>query len=301
MIKYLTKQFSVIALLSVIAAVSTVIIGGVVRVTGSGLGCPDWPLCHGQIIPPLEVSAWIEYMHRLSATLSGLFTITTLLVAIKKFGFSHLITKMMILITILLFVQGLLGAYTVLTELSPYIATIHTAIGIIYVSLLTVIFSLTSTFNFPMLNYKEKRVKEFKTANLILSVGTFLLLISGTIVTRTVGASLACKSFPLCGTPITEMIDLHWIHMLHRVLGLLIMIYLSHTVLKSLKLNIQLINNMMYFISVLLTIQVILGLGNVILQLPTEIRAMHVAVGILFFTSCTLLTARLWKDTILKE
>ena len=301
MIKYFTNNISVIALLSVLAAVSTVIMGGIVRVTGSGLGCPDWPLCYGQIIPPFDMAAWIEYLHRLSATLSGVLTMTTLLISVNKFGFNHLITRIMIIATILLFIQALLGAYTVLTELSPYIATIHTAVGITYVAILTTIFALTSTFHFPELNYSEQTVKEFKNSNLILSIQTFVLLISGTIVARTVGAPLACTSFPLCGVSITEMIDIHWIHMLHRVLGLLVILYLSHTIIRGLRLKMPLMNNMLYFISVLLIIQVIFGLGNVVLKLPTEIRAMHVATGILFFTSSTLLTARLWKTSILKE
>src|SRR5438045_9693251 len=42
-----------------------IVMGAVVRVTGSGLGCPDWPLCHGRFVPPLETTAIIEYAHRL--------------------------------------------------------------------------------------------------------------------------------------------------------------------------------------------------------------------------------------------
>ena len=45
-----------------------IVLGGVVRVTGSGLGCPDWPLCHGGFLPPPELEAVIEYSHRLVAS-----------------------------------------------------------------------------------------------------------------------------------------------------------------------------------------------------------------------------------------
>jgi heme A synthase len=54
-----------IALLA--STLALIALGGLVRITGSGLGCPDWPLCHGSIIPPFELAPWIEYMHRLAA------------------------------------------------------------------------------------------------------------------------------------------------------------------------------------------------------------------------------------------
>src|SRR5436190_22045520 len=52
-------------LLAAIFAYLQIALGGVVRVTGSGLGCPDWPLCQGRFVPPLETTAIIEYAHRL--------------------------------------------------------------------------------------------------------------------------------------------------------------------------------------------------------------------------------------------
>jgi len=54
-----------------------VVLGGVVRVSGSGLGCPDWPLCHGRPYPPLELHAIIEYSHRTTASLASLLVVLT--------------------------------------------------------------------------------------------------------------------------------------------------------------------------------------------------------------------------------
>ena len=57
-------------------------IGGVVRITESGLGCPDWPLCHGRIIPPFDAATLIEYSHRLMASVVGLLVLATLVVGL---------------------------------------------------------------------------------------------------------------------------------------------------------------------------------------------------------------------------
>src|SRR3990167_4302593 len=59
---------SLTALLSVLALMT---VGSIVRVTGNGLGCPDWPLCYGQVVPPLKLSAWVEFSHRFIGALTS--------------------------------------------------------------------------------------------------------------------------------------------------------------------------------------------------------------------------------------
>jgi heme A synthase len=55
--------------LTAIATYLLIVVGAIVRSTGSGLGCPDWPLCHGQLLPPPNVAAMIEFSHRFSAAI----------------------------------------------------------------------------------------------------------------------------------------------------------------------------------------------------------------------------------------
>ena len=60
--------YKVVALLSLAVSFIQITLGGFVRASESGLGCPDWPLCHGQIIPPIEFHTLIEYSHRLNGS-----------------------------------------------------------------------------------------------------------------------------------------------------------------------------------------------------------------------------------------
>src|SRR5881409_2697301 len=69
--------FRGLAFLTASFAYLQIALGGVVRVTGSGLGCPDWPLCHGRPYPPANLHAIIEYSHRTVGAITGVLIIAT--------------------------------------------------------------------------------------------------------------------------------------------------------------------------------------------------------------------------------
>ena len=125
------------------AIYALVIMGGVVRVTGSGLGCPDWPLCHGQVIPPLEKPVLIEYSHRLAATAGG-FLVVGLAVAtwLTHRRSTVMVTAATAAVALLVF-QAVLGGVTVVNELPPNIVTAHLAIALVLLSLLLLVTTLS--------------------------------------------------------------------------------------------------------------------------------------------------------------
>src|SRR5258708_20998888 len=73
--------FRRLALVTAAFAYLQIALGGLVRVSGSGLGCPDWPLCHGRPYPPADPHAIIEYSHRAVGTVTGLLIIATVVLA----------------------------------------------------------------------------------------------------------------------------------------------------------------------------------------------------------------------------
>src|SRR5439155_4535646 len=121
--------FRALTILSLSWTFVLVVVGVVVRVTGSGLGCPAWPLCHGSPIPPLEPSALIEYSHRLSAALSLLLVGLTALVAWTRHRGDRQIIALATTAAVLVVAQALLGAITVVLELPETIVTAHLALA----------------------------------------------------------------------------------------------------------------------------------------------------------------------------
>ena len=118
-------RYRKLTLLSLIAAIAQVALGGIVRVTGSGDACPDWPLCHGQIIPPLDYHIWLEFTHRLAATAVGFLVMASLVLAWRHMRTSKAAVAATSAGMVLVVAAAILGGLTVLSELSWWTRLIH--------------------------------------------------------------------------------------------------------------------------------------------------------------------------------
>lgn len=116
------------ALASALGAFALTIAGGFVTQTGSGLGCPDWPLCHGQLIPDLrDPTTAIEWTHRTLAAIVGVLVLLTTVFAWRDRRDERRIVFASTMTFILVLLQAILGGATVLSELNPYFVVAHLA------------------------------------------------------------------------------------------------------------------------------------------------------------------------------
>lgn len=115
-----------------------IVLGGIVSSTGSGLACPDWPLCRGQVIPALTLSVLIEFTHRVWTIVVTVLVAGTMLLAWSKYRWRSRLTKLSTLTFGLLLCQIILGMITVNTRTLPIAVTAHLAVAtLVFASALT--------------------------------------------------------------------------------------------------------------------------------------------------------------------
>ena len=139
------RAFTLLSLATAVSLYILIVIGGLVASTGSGLACPDWPLCNGQVVPTFTTPVIIEYTHRLWTLVVTALVIATVVFAWKKYHWENAITRFSTLTFILLLGQVILGMVTVDTRTLPLAVTAHLALAtLVFASALTTSFvSLT--------------------------------------------------------------------------------------------------------------------------------------------------------------
>jgi heme A synthase len=210
--------FTTTALATALLTIGLIVFGAVVRVTDSGLGCGEsWPLCNGTIFPPLDnLTAWIEWLHRLFAALIGILGLLTLGAAIRSYRESS-ITRLALYATVaaaLLFIlQSILGALVVVLELPPTMVALHLGTAMLLLAALLVAFIAAT----------HRQAQEHASDGVSVLVYTttalsFVIILTGALV-RGSGATLACIDWPLCNGSVLPLDQGHLavIHMFHRI------------------------------------------------------------------------------------
>ena len=255
--------------LVVFSQAAIVVTGALVRLTGSGLGCPTWPQCAADSFVPVESQVegfhkWIEFGNRL---------LTFVVFAISILSFAYLLYQrrkrrslpknVLKLAAIPVFgtiAQAILGGITVLTDLNPYTVAAHflLSIVIIYFSVLNRIIA-----EFPASIYKS--ANQNILARLLLLVGSIVIFL-GVITTG---------SGPHAGDEVAQRFSIDtqivaWLHadMVWLFTGLIIASYFVNR------------NLWLYKLTITVFLQMVVGYSQWFTDLPWALVAIHVALAV---------------------
>jgi protoheme IX farnesyltransferase len=128
-------RFRRLAVVTIAATFVLIAVGGLVRATDSGLGCPDWPRCFGKLVPPAELHAWIEHSHRLIASVV-MVLVAWLVVAAWRTGQDRVVRRAAVAALLLVLAQAMIGAFVVWWKLRADSVTLHLATALALVALL---------------------------------------------------------------------------------------------------------------------------------------------------------------------
>lgn len=124
-------QFRRIAYAALIALTLIVMTGAAVRLTDSGLGCPDWPRCYGNALPPLSIHPLIEFSNRAISALVGVFTVAAAAAAFLRRPFRRNLAVLAVLLPLFVVAQAVLGGFTVREHLAPGFVMAHFSLSMI--------------------------------------------------------------------------------------------------------------------------------------------------------------------------
>jgi heme o synthase len=261
-------------------AFGLIVLGGVVRITGSGMGCGDhWPLCNGEWFPPLDLPTLIEIGHRWAAALVGVVVLATAGAAWRYHRSDRRVRDPAIVAFLLLVFQVLLGAVTVKLALPPWVVIAHFANAMVLLAVL-IVTGLRASGQTAPLPFSQRHGGN----GLVWGVAAtgFAVILLGAQVAN-FDAGLLCLGLPLCnGTlrpPSAPLAALHWSH---RVLAFLFL-GLALTLVVKLQGRShggdRQVRRWALLVLSVTVVQIAVGVAMVTHLLPAGFRAAHLLVG----------------------
>lgn len=153
-------RFRRLGTLTIFAVYFVILVGGIVRASGAGMGCPDWPTCFGQWVPPTQesqlpanyheiyaargyenttfnpVKTWTEYSNRIIGATTGIFILLTAWSSRIYLKTDKTIFYLALSVFFLVGFQGWLGSAVVASNLKPLMITLHMLLALFIVALL---------------------------------------------------------------------------------------------------------------------------------------------------------------------
>ncbi len=272
-------RFQKLAAITLATTILLVIVGVIVRATDSGLGCPDWPLCHGQIIPPLDdPKAWIEWIHRDIAVIIGFQILGLAALALRDHRDRPSLVWPSMAAVVLVGFQAWLGRETVRLGNSGESVTAHLAAAMALVGLLVY---LTVRAGFPAHLPGRGASQRFTLLAAFGAATTFALLLFGSQVTAT-DSALVFPDWPLMGgsliPPLTEASSAHVLHRWVAAVVAIIVGVIAVVAVRTQRSNPTIVR-LAVGAAALFAVQVVVGGLQVITDLSAWTQTLHLALG----------------------
>jgi heme A synthase len=262
----MTRRLRRLAWAAAIATYLLIVLGAVVRITGSGLGCgDDWPVCHGRLFPSFDdLTTLIEWNHRLVAAIVS--TLVVLVAGVTWWdrrgagsGERPVPSGAGYLALGLLIVQVLLGAVTVKLKLPPWTVILHLGTAL----------ALFAVLLWVALGAPARR----PGAGALVAAGWGFVTVLFGGLTANLGAATACVGFPLCNSQLVPAGNyLQHVHWTHRLLAYGLFVYLLVWTLRSRRRGAAVGLG-------LVVLQIAVAAIMVLLTVPQPLQAAHAAVG----------------------
>jgi cytochrome c oxidase assembly protein subunit 15 len=118
-------QFRKLTWVAVAALTIVVLTGAAVRLTSSGLGCPDWPQCHGDVVPPLGFNTFVEYGNRVFSAIITIVSVIVFVASLRRTPRRTDLVLLSLLLPLGCIAQAVLGGFTVKYDLAPGFVMSH--------------------------------------------------------------------------------------------------------------------------------------------------------------------------------
>jgi heme A synthase len=304
-----------LALATALATFALVIVGGVVRVSDSGLGCGPagsgfhgWPFCNGDVVPGLDLNSVIEYTHRALAGTVGVMIFVLAVLALRRYRSNRVLVRATIAAGLLVVAQAVLGGATVEEDLDEGLVAAHLGLAMLLLGVLILVHRATRP---DVLGAQPpSATPRFRALSLVASTTVLLTIVAGGYMAGTQnygragyqlgdGAHHACgKEFPTCNGDFmpfgqARLVDIHLTHRAFMYLASALVIALVAVALR--RRPSPGVVRWAQVLGGLLALQVLVGALNVWLDEYEALIVLHLALGTLLWSTAVGLTLQLYR------